>query len=101
MTTRSMENLMFTILPPFCKRSTTLLIDLLGKPGLELGPLLTSELNLAIEVIREDDLFRVREVDRRATTLDATQLDHAHFGRTMRCHNDIPFFSSSKEPSFS
>jgi len=51
----------------------------LSEPGLELGPLLTSELNLAAEVIREDDLSRVREVDRRATALDATQLDHAHF----------------------
>jgi len=68
----------------------------LSEPGLELGPLLTSELNLAAEVIREDDLSRVREVDRRATALDATQLDHAHFGRTLRCHNDTPFL---KDPS--
>jgi len=63
-----------------------LLVGLRNEPGLELGPLLTSELNLAAEVIREDDLFRVREVDRGATALDAAQLDSAHFGRTLMCH---------------
>lgn len=74
----------------------TLPIGLRSEPGLELGPLLTSELNLAAEVIREDDLLRVREVDRGATALDAAQLDSALFGRTLRCHDDTPFLKDPR-----
>jgi hypothetical protein len=74
----------------------TLLIGLRNEPRLELDPLLTSELNLATKVIREDDFFWVREVDRGATALDAAQLDNALFGHTLRCHDDTPFCKRSE-----
>ena len=75
---------------------SALLIGLRGEPGLELGPLLTSELDRAAEVVFEDDVLRVREVDRGATALNATQLDRAHFGRTLMCHDDTPFCKGPK-----
>ncbi len=72
-------------------RCYRLYFELLSELGLELGPLLTSELNLAAEVVFEDDLLRVREVDCGATTLNATHSDLAHFGRTLGCHDDTSF----------
>jgi len=72
-----------------CRHYPVLLIGL-SEPGLELGPLLTSELNLAAEIIREDDLFRVREVDRVATALHTAQSDHSNFESTLRYHDNTP-----------
>jgi len=65
--------------------SATALGGLQTELGFQILPLFAGELNLAAEVILDEDFLRIGEVNRRAAALHAAQLDPALLERTNRC----------------